>query len=92
MRIGYGLPISGAAAGPESIAAVARRAEELGYDSLWVWERFLSPVNPQVPYIVSPDGSYPEAFKTVLDPLETLTWAAPTPTAAFKSRKPMYSK
>lgn len=76
MRIGYGLPISGAAAGPESIAAVARRAEELGYDSLWVWERFLSPVNPQVPYIVSPDGSYPEAFKTVLDPLETLTYAA----------------
>ncbi len=76
MRIGYGLPISGAAAGPEAIARVAQRAEELGYDSLWVWERFLFPVNPQVPYIVSPDGSYPEAFKTVLDPLETLTYAA----------------
>jgi probable F420-dependent oxidoreductase len=70
------LPIGGAATGPEAIAAVARRAEELGYDSLWVWERFLFPVNPQVPYIATPDGSYPEAFKTVLDPLETLTYAA----------------
>jgi probable F420-dependent oxidoreductase len=55
---------------------VARHAEELAYDSLWVWERFLFPVNPQVPYIASPDGSYPEAFKSVLDPLETLTYAA----------------
>jgi probable F420-dependent oxidoreductase len=70
------LPIGGAAVGPEAIARVARHAEELAYDSLWVWERFLFPVNPQVPYIASPDGSYPEAFKSVLDPLETLTYAA----------------
>jgi len=33
-------------------------------------------VNPQTPYVGSSDGSYPEQFKTVLDPIETLTWAA----------------
>jgi hypothetical protein len=36
MRRGFGLPQSGGAAGPEAIARVARRAEEL--DSLWVYE------------------------------------------------------
>src|SRR5262249_21820442 len=34
------------------------------------------PVNPQTPYVAAPDGVYPDAFKRVLDPLDTLTWAA----------------
>jgi alkanesulfonate monooxygenase SsuD/methylene tetrahydromethanopterin reductase-like flavin-dependent oxidoreductase (luciferase family) len=76
MRCGFGLPHSGKVASGEAIAKVAKRAEELGYDSLWVYERFLYPVNPQTPYVGSSDGSYPEQFKTVLDPIETLTWAA----------------
>jgi len=76
MRRGFGLPQSGPAAGPEAIVKVARRAEELGYDSLWVYERFLYPVQPQIRYAGTPDGSYPEVFKTVLDPLDALTWAA----------------
>ena len=76
MRRGFGLPQSGPAAGPDAIARVARRAEELGYDSVWVFDRFLYPVNPQTPYLATPDGSYPEAFKGVLDPLDVLTWAA----------------
>jgi probable F420-dependent oxidoreductase len=76
MRYGFGLPQSGKVAGGDAIATAARRAEELGFDSLWVYERFLYPVKPQTPYVGSPDGSYPEIFKTVLDPIETLTWAA----------------
>jgi len=76
MRCGFGLPHSGRIASGDAIAKVARRAEELGFDSLWVYERFLYPVNPQTPYVGSSDGSYPEQFKTVLDPIETLTWAA----------------
>ena len=76
MRIGFGLPHSGTTASPDNIVQVAQKAEGLGYDSVWVYERFLFPVNPQVPYIATPDGSYPEAFKTVLDPLETLTYVA----------------
>jgi len=76
MRCGFGLPQSGKVASGDAIVKVAKRAEELGYDSLWVYERFLYPVNPQTPYVGSSDGSYPEQFKTVLDPIETLTWAA----------------
>ena len=76
MRIGYGLPVGGPAAGPEELIQVAQRAEELGYDSVWVWERVIYPVEPQVPYVASPDGSYPDIFKRALDPLDTLTFVA----------------
>jgi len=76
MRVGFGLPHTGQAASPEAIVRVAQQAEQLGYDSLWVYERFLFPVDPQVPYVGSADGAYPDVFKTVLDPIETLTYAA----------------
>jgi probable F420-dependent oxidoreductase len=61
--------------GPESVSAVAQRAEAIGYDSLWVLDRLLWPLQPQAPYPVG-DGSLPEVYKRVLDPLETLTFAA----------------
>jgi probable F420-dependent oxidoreductase len=54
---------------------VARRAEELGFDGLWVLDRILYPVNPRQPYPIG-DGSLPVQYKQVLDPLETLTFAA----------------
>jgi probable F420-dependent oxidoreductase len=55
---------------------VARRAEELGYDSVWVLERLLWPIDPKDRYPVAPDGKLPETYKTVLDPIETLTFVA----------------
>lgn len=76
MRVGYGLPLGGPAAGPESLVKVAQRAEELGFDSLWVWERVLVPVDPQVDYMGTPDGSYPDVFQRVLDPIDALTFVA----------------
>jgi probable F420-dependent oxidoreductase len=76
MRIGFGLPHTGPAATPEALVRVAEQAEQMGFHSLWVYERFLFPVDPQVPYVGTPDGSYPEVFKTVLDPLDTLTFVA----------------
>lgn len=75
MRLGFALPQIGAVAGPEAIAAIAQRAEALGYDSLWVLDRLLWPVKPQAPYPVG-DGSLPEQYKRALDPVETLTFAA----------------
>ena len=57
MKIGMSLPQLGPQASAENLIAVARRAEELGYDSLWVLERLLWPLNPQEPYPASPDGS-----------------------------------
>ncbi|MCH7577331.1 MAG: TIGR03619 family F420-dependent LLM class oxidoreductase [Chloroflexi bacterium] len=76
MRLGFNLPQIGPAAGPEAIVRVAQRAEELGYDSVWVTERLLYPIEPKTPYMATPDGSLPEAYKIVLDPLEALTFVA----------------
>jgi probable F420-dependent oxidoreductase len=75
MRLGFALPQLGSLAGPESIAATAQAAEQLGFDSLWVLDRILYPVNPQSPYPVG-DGSLPAPYKRALDPLDTLTFAA----------------
>ena len=76
MKIGFGLPHSGPSAGPEAIALVAKRAEELGYESIWVFDRFLYPEQPQSAYPGSPDGSLPANMKTMLDPLHTLSFVA----------------
>jgi probable F420-dependent oxidoreductase len=58
------------------VAEVAQRAEALAYDSLWTIERLLWPVKPQTPYPATPDGLLPEPYKYILDPLDTLTFAA----------------
>lgn len=76
MKVGISLPQIGPHATAENLARFARRAEELGYDSVWVLERLLWPVNPKEPYPASPDGRLPEAYKIVLDPIETLTYVA----------------
>ena len=76
MRIGFNLPQIGPAASPEAMVRVAQRAEELGYDSVWVTERLLYPTSPQTPYVGSPDGSLPDVYKISFDPLESLTYVA----------------
>ncbi len=76
MRIGFSLPNGGALATPEAVSKVAWRAEELGYDSLWTFERLLYAVKPQNPYPGTPDGKWPELFRRMLDPLDTLTFVA----------------
>ena len=78
MKIGFGIPNVGQAASPQAIIRVAKRAEELGYDSLWSIERLLWPIKPQTPYPGMPEGSQlPEVYKIAsLDPLHTLTFAA----------------
>ncbi|MDR7280820.1 TIGR03619 family F420-dependent LLM class oxidoreductase [Catenuloplanes atrovinosus] len=66
MHVGLGLPVAGAWATPERIAAVATRAERLGYHSLWTFQRLYVPADPQ------PDPVY----RSVLDPLIALAYAA----------------
>jgi probable F420-dependent oxidoreductase len=75
MRFGFALPQIGSLTGPEAVVMIAKRAEELGFDSLWVLDRILWPVNPRAPYPIG-DGSLPVQYKNVLDPVETLTFAA----------------
>jgi probable F420-dependent oxidoreductase len=77
MRIGITLPSLGRAAkNPKNIIQAAQHAEALGYRTLWVADRLLYPTDPRTPYAVTPDGSLPEFYKNVLDPLETLTFSA----------------
>ena len=66
VKIGFGLPVSGAWATVDIIEQVARRAEELGYHELWSFQRLLSPV----------DGSWGEQYRSVHDPLVALAYAA----------------
>lgn len=51
-------------------------ADQERFDSLWVFERLLWPLNPQTPYPGSPDGTIPAYLQKVFDPLETLTFVA----------------
>jgi len=66
MRIGFGLPVSGAWATPENISSFASRAEAAGYASLWTFQRLLIP-----------EGSAMESvYQSVLDPMAALAYAA----------------
>ena len=76
MKIGATLPSLGQGTGPDALVAAARRAEELGYDSLWVAERLLYPTAPRSPYPGTPDGSLPKLYAQALTPIEALTFVA----------------
>jgi len=76
MKLGIALPQLGDWATPENIITVSQKAEELGYNSVWVQERLLYPLNPKKPYPVTPDGTLPEGYKYVLDPIISLSYAA----------------
>jgi probable F420-dependent oxidoreductase len=76
MKVGVTLPQAGQQATKENVIQMAKNAESEGFDSLWVGERLLWPINPQTPYPASPDGSLPIESQIMLDPLETLTFVA----------------
>jgi probable F420-dependent oxidoreductase len=76
MKFGVTLPQLGKQATRENLIRFAKEAEEAGFDSVWVLERLLWPINPQTPYPVTPDGSLPVDYQNVLDPLETLSFVA----------------
>ena len=76
MKVGITLPQAGQQATRENIIHMAQNAESEGFDSLWVFERLLWPINPQTPYPATPDGSLPNEYQIILDPLETLTYVA----------------
>jgi probable F420-dependent oxidoreductase len=75
MRIGISIPNAGAVATREAVVQIAKRADELDYDTLWTFERLLYAVRPRNPYPGSPEA-WPATFRRMLDPLDTLTFAA----------------
>jgi probable F420-dependent oxidoreductase len=76
LKIGVSLPQAGQQATRGNIIQMAKNAESEGFDSLWVFDRLLWPINPQTPYPGTPDGSLPIEYQIMLDPLETLTYVA----------------
>jgi probable F420-dependent oxidoreductase len=85
MRIGIALPQYGTHARPARIAEFARDAEAAGFDSFWVSDRVLTPVEPSDIYQApgyTRQNPYPREFTTFLDPLTVLTVAATATTRA----------
>jgi probable F420-dependent oxidoreductase len=77
MRFGVHLVASGKMIEGEKIARVARRAEELGYDSLWVSDHIIFPAELRSPYPYSPDGKLPlDPANPLLEPFTVLSYAA----------------
>jgi probable F420-dependent oxidoreductase len=76
LKVGLVLPQAGEQASRENIIHTAKMAEQEGFDSLWVFERLLWPLNPQTPYVATPDGSLPVEYQNIFDPIETLSFVA----------------
>jgi probable F420-dependent oxidoreductase len=64
--LGFGLPVSGSWATPDTMRRTARRAEELGYASLWTFQRVLYPA----------DGELDPSYRAVHDPVVPLAHVA----------------
>ena len=54
------------------IAVLARRAEELGFDSLWVPEHAILPVGAKTPWPGSAEGVMPKEYADIADPFVAL--------------------
>ncbi|MFG2289483.1 LLM class F420-dependent oxidoreductase [Streptomyces sp. NPDC048595] len=76
IRLGLGLPqMRQYDIGPD-VPDVARAAEHIGYESLWVFERILFPEPATQGLYGIPGLPWPDQYRSVADPLVTLTLAA----------------
>jgi probable F420-dependent oxidoreductase len=66
MEMGFGIPVSGSWATPANIREVCRRAESLGYASLWSFQRTLYPGGDPIPM----------PYRSVHDPLAISSYVA----------------
>lgn len=66
MDIGFGAPVAGVWATPRNLTEFARRAERLGYRSLWTFQRLLVPSQ----------STMAPVYRSVLDPMVALGYAA----------------
>ena len=66
MEMGFGIPVSGSWATPDNIREICRRAEELGYASLWSFQRTLYPAGDPIPM----------PYRSVHDPLAISSYVA----------------
>jgi len=57
-------------------AVLAKKAEALGFESFWVPEHAIIPVQTSSPYRGSPDGIIPESYSRIVDPFVALARAS----------------
>lgn len=58
------------------IAVLAKRAEEMGFESLWVPEHPILPAKTSSPWPGSPDGVIPRVYADIVDPFVALSRAS----------------
>ncbi|MEW1772610.1 LLM class F420-dependent oxidoreductase [Streptomyces sp. NPDC086777] len=75
-RLGFGLPQMRQYSLGTDVPDVARAAEQIGYDSLWVFERALFPEPATQGLYNIPGLPWPDTYRNVAEPLVTLTLAA----------------
>ncbi len=73
MKIGLLAFVGPTSANP---AAIARKCEALGFESFYLPEHPILPVNHKTPYPLSPDGKIPETYANMPDPFVGLALAA----------------
>jgi probable F420-dependent oxidoreductase len=74
--VGLCMPQLGDGVTVEIVREFSRRAESLGYTSLWVQDHFLWPLEPRRGYAGRPGAPIPHQYQSVLAPLELLASAA----------------
>jgi probable F420-dependent oxidoreductase len=74
--IGLCLPQLGGAVTRTALRAFCERAEEIGFTSLWVQQHLFYPHEPTSGYAARPGLATPQAYRSTLSALETLSAAA----------------
>jgi len=75
-RVGLSLPQLGIFATRDTIRGFAESAEELGFGSLFVQQHLFYPLNPASGYSARPGLAVPEAYRSILQPMEILAAVA----------------
>jgi probable F420-dependent oxidoreductase len=77
VRFGFSVQGRGALADREALGTLARRADALGYDSIFVSDRMLIPIASTSGYPYSPTGAFPLGpDEPWLEALTAVTWLA----------------
>jgi len=77
MKIGVSVPQFGINSTKENLLQFIQCAEKANFESLWVIDRMLYPINPKQPYPGTPNKKkWPRVCQNILDPLSTLSFIA----------------
>ena len=74
IKVGVSIPT--VIGNPIDMATVAKRAEELGFESIWAPEHTLVPVNVETRFPYSEDGAVPPYYSHMMDPFVALSHAS----------------